>query len=305
MYDFSVIMPTHNRSDYLREAVRSILAQQVCLELIIVDDASTDDTPAVVQEMIRENEQENIAIVYLRNDKSLFANGSRQRGYLAARGKYIIFMDDDDFYVDNCFFADAKGVLDTHAQVNSVLGATVGFCDGQYEAPMDLCGNGIIPNREYVNNFVAKYSKPQSTLTAVFRKEALDAVNLADCEMINDTCIYLWGTLNGDVYLINRPVAAYRFHSSNISNSKFAYDFIMGTLNEKLKVYEYAQKAQKLNDRKAWLNRHLGVSVCYFLRTNRRDMKSVCGIISWFMIHGHGVQLDVCKKIIREVLHKI
>lgn len=300
MYDFSVIMPTHNRSGFLREAVKSVLAQQAQVELIIVDDASTDDTPEVVQEWVKENSN----IVYLRNESSLFAHGARQRGYLAARGKYIIFMDDDDFYIDDRFFADAKATLDAHAQVNSVFGATVGFCDGAYEEPMDLCGSGIIPNREFVNCFVAKYPKPQSTLTAVFRKEALDAVGLADCEMINDTCIYLWGTLNGDVCLINRPVAAYRFHSSNISNSKFSDTFIMGTLNEKLKVYECARKEQKLDDRKAWLNRHLGVSVCYFLRTNRHDVKSVCGIVSWLMLHGHGVQLYVCKKILRELLHK-
>ena len=303
MFDFSVVIPTHNRCDFLQEAIRSVLAQQARIEIIVVDDVSTDQTPDVIQAMIAEHTNENTRIVYVRNARSLFAQGSRQRGYREASGKYVIFMDDDDFYTDDRFFAEAKAVLDANTQVNSVLGATIEFHDGRYENPVDLGGSGLIANREYFNGFLGKYPKPLSSLTAVFRKKALDAVNLAESEMVNDTCVYLWGTLHGDVYLINRPVAAYRFHGSNISNSTFSYDFIMRTLNEKNKVYACALKDNKLDDKTAWLSRNLGVSVFYFLKTNRRDIKSVWGILVWTIRNGRGVIFALCKKALQRTLH--
>lgn len=304
MVDFSVVIPTHNRCDFLQEAINSVLTQKARVELVIVDDASTDNTPEVIQAMIAENTNEDSQIVYLRNERSLFAQGSRQRGYREARGKYIIFMDDDDFYTDDCFFAEAKEILDANAQVNSVLGATIEFHGGRYESAVNLGGSGLVSNREYFNGFLGKYPKPLSTLTAIFRKDALDAVNLAESEMVNDTCIYLWGILNGDVYLINRPVAAYRFHCSNISNNKFAYDFIMRTLNEKNKVYTCALREHKLDNKMEWLGRNVGNSVFYFLKTNRRDIKSIWGIFAWMILHGWDVLFAVCKKALQKVLHK-
>ena len=300
MYDFSVIIPTYNRSAFLLEAAKSVLAQQEQVELIIVDDASTDRTAELVQELIRENSN----IVYLRNKKSLFAHGSRKRGYMEAQGKYIVFMDDDDYYIDNHFFSDAKRILDEYTEVSTVIGSTVGVRDRKYGDPIDLGGNGLIPNREYFNGFLKEYSKPLSSLTAVFRKESLDAVGLAESKMINDTCLYLRGILNGDIYLLNKPVAAYRFHGSNISGNSFSLDFILATLNEKLNVYKYAKKAQKLDDKADWLDRNLSISILYFLNTNKRDIKCICGIFIWILLYGSGVQLVFLRKLIKKLLHK-
>ncbi|GEM_PF-631479 len=91
----SVVIPTHNRADMLERAIRSALAQTLRpLEILVVDDASTDNTHEVVERLSRLPEG-NI-LHYLRNEKGGSAARTRNRGVKEARGDYIGFLDDDD-----------------------------------------------------------------------------------------------------------------------------------------------------------------------------------------------------------------
>lgn len=87
----SVILPTHNRATVLARAMRSVLAQSFAdIELIVVDDASTDHTADVIGEF------DDKRIVYQRLTKNLGAAVARNRGAQIARGKYLAFQDSDD-----------------------------------------------------------------------------------------------------------------------------------------------------------------------------------------------------------------
>lgn len=91
---FSVIIPTYNRAKLLPRAIRSVLDQTFKdFELIIVDDASTDDTEAVAAAFDDEK------IVYVRRDKNGGNACAKNAGILRANGKYIAFLDDDDEYL--------------------------------------------------------------------------------------------------------------------------------------------------------------------------------------------------------------
>jgi len=90
MTAISVIVPTYNRAASLAEAIQSLLAQTWSdFEVVVVDDGSTDDTPAVVGQIADER------VRYLRcahAERSV----ARNRGLAAAEGGYIAFLDDDD-----------------------------------------------------------------------------------------------------------------------------------------------------------------------------------------------------------------
>jgi glycosyltransferase involved in cell wall biosynthesis len=91
----SVVMPTHNRSDWLERAAVSILTQDVDhLELVIVDDASTDQTTAVAERLARDPR-----VRVLRNSQPLGPGGSRNRGIAASEGDLLGFCDDDDTWL--------------------------------------------------------------------------------------------------------------------------------------------------------------------------------------------------------------
>ena len=85
-------MPAHNRPEQLERAARSVLDQHgIPVELIIVDDASTDTTPDVVARLAEEP-----AVTVLRNEVSTGPSGARNRGIEKANGDYLAFCDDDD-----------------------------------------------------------------------------------------------------------------------------------------------------------------------------------------------------------------
>ena len=90
----SVCIPVYNGEHLLARAVDSALNQGEDLEVILVDDASTDGTA----EICRKYAETDSRIVYLRNDHSRGASGSRNRAVEQARGQYVAFLDADDMW---------------------------------------------------------------------------------------------------------------------------------------------------------------------------------------------------------------
>ena len=87
----SVIIPTHNRSWSLTRAVNSVLNQSMsALELIIVDDASTDDTDKVLPLI------QDPRVIVVKNPSNLGVSQSRNRGINIANSSWIAFLDSDD-----------------------------------------------------------------------------------------------------------------------------------------------------------------------------------------------------------------
>lgn len=89
----SVVIPTRNRAERLRGAIASVQAQTVGnLEILVVDDASTDATGMLVQTLASKDPR----IRGARLERPEGAPVARNRGIVAARGEFIAFLDDDD-----------------------------------------------------------------------------------------------------------------------------------------------------------------------------------------------------------------
>lgn len=111
----SIIIPAHNQERYIGRCLRSILNQSYArssYEIIVIDDASTDRTDYALE--LFENE-----IVHVRNETQLGLPGSLNRGIHAARGRYIIRLDADD-YVHYEYLNVLSLHLDLNGQVDAV-----------------------------------------------------------------------------------------------------------------------------------------------------------------------------------------
>lgn len=95
MKEVSVVIPTYNCGKYLTCAIQSVFRQDVDLEIILVDDASTDGTEEVVKGL---KESAVFPIDYIRNPRNFGVSASRNRGVMAAKGKYIAYLDADDWW---------------------------------------------------------------------------------------------------------------------------------------------------------------------------------------------------------------
>jgi len=90
----SVIIPTYNRAHLVGRAIRSVLNQTYQdFEIIVVDDHSTDNTEEVVKSF------NDPRIRYIRHEKNRGGSAARNTGIRAARGEYIAFLDDDDYWL--------------------------------------------------------------------------------------------------------------------------------------------------------------------------------------------------------------
>ncbi|MDA7809130.1 glycosyltransferase [bacterium] len=90
---FSVIINCHNSERYVGEALKSVLSQTIQdYELIVFDNASSDDTAKIVKSFGRD-------IRYYFSDVKLSLGAARNKAVMKARGKYIAFLDSDDVWL--------------------------------------------------------------------------------------------------------------------------------------------------------------------------------------------------------------
>lgn len=124
----SVIIPVYNAEEYLKECLDSVLNQTMKnQELICIDDGSTDNSLLILQDYHKIDSR--VQVLMQENQGS---GSARNRGLKAARGKYIAFLDADDFWYDE--FA-LEVIINTAEKMScNVLGSFWGYYkNGQYE----------------------------------------------------------------------------------------------------------------------------------------------------------------------------
>lgn len=118
----SVNIITHNRSKYISQAIMSVIGQDFTnLELIIIDDASTDNTGEIVKPFLRD---ERVKYYLLPKQKNIAA--VRNYALQVSSGKYIAVLDSDDIWCNNAKLRQQVNYLENNLEVVCVgSGATL------------------------------------------------------------------------------------------------------------------------------------------------------------------------------------
>ncbi|MBQ6972439.1 MAG: glycosyltransferase family 2 protein [Synergistaceae bacterium] len=216
----SVIIPTFNRKDMLAETISSVLAQsQASLEVIVVDDVSTDGTEDYVRSIPDE------PVRYFRNEHNSGPEMSRKFGLSQARGRYITFIDDDDYYTDREFFADALKIFADSEKPLAFVCADGEILETETGriTPHSPGKLGRLSGVEFALKHDREYLKPTSLFPAVFDGEIMRHC-LPDDMMIFDTETYIWMALHGDVHIMPGIVGVYRKHpdSNTLGRSRLS-----------------------------------------------------------------------------------
>jgi len=194
----SVIIPSYNRAHVLLRAVDSVLNQSFTdFELVIVDDASTDGTEALVAGLT------DARVRYIKHDRNQFAAGARNTGMAAATGEYIAFLDSDDLWLPHKLTAQVSQ-LDTAGidWVAGYTGALVNMKGGVYdriETRPTLAGDVL---RDYLLGRLTIW-----TPTFIFRSSMLPAVGPFDPELVRgeDVDFYLRVLQQGKLACLTEP----------------------------------------------------------------------------------------------------
>ncbi len=134
----SVIMPCYNESRRIAEGIKSVFTQTFSdLELIVIDDGSTDDSLDVLENLKRK--YVDLKVISQLNKG---AGPARNRGLREARGEYIAFLDADDSWHDDCL-----NLL--HHKLNASPDAALVYCGWQNRGlPEDRCKSFVPPDYE-------------------------------------------------------------------------------------------------------------------------------------------------------------
>ena len=196
----SVIIPTYSRPQLLPRAVESAQRAGAGVEVIVVDDASTDRTAEVCRTLE--------GIKYIRLEHNQGVAGARNVGILASSADYVAFLDDDDLRL--------PGTLDN--QVEALMrNKEAGFvCAPMLMADQEgnLTGEVSGPKSEGGDAFweLLELDFPAMPISVVIRKECFTSVGLfnADLAGIDDWDIFVRIAELYPVVVLNEPVSIYR-----------------------------------------------------------------------------------------------
>jgi glycosyltransferase involved in cell wall biosynthesis len=158
----SVVIPTWNRAHLVCEAVESALRQRAgAVEVIVVDDASTDDTVAV----LRRHFESQIRLLQL--DRRGGPGAARNAGAALACGEFVGFLDSDDVWLPGKLDAELR-VFAEFPEANAVVTDSQSFYEGNADGLSRFAQNGLLAATQGRVRFVADcgWLWTNSTLTA-------------------------------------------------------------------------------------------------------------------------------------------
>lgn len=207
----SVIVPVFNRPAFVGEAVRSALSQECPggLEVVVVDDGSTDETPAVLADLTGEDDR-----VRVFRQENAGPAVARNRAFEEARGEFLALLDSDDIWLPEKL-ARQVALLDAHPAAGLAHGEVEEFFEGEARAwrhrPAIVSGSVLatLLRRNVLH-----------TMTVMLRREVIDEVGGFDPEYPPCEDWDLWLRIAERREIVGDPAAhvRVRIHAGGISS---------------------------------------------------------------------------------------
>jgi glycosyltransferase involved in cell wall biosynthesis len=206
----SIILPTYNREKYIKRAIESTLSQTYKnIELIIIDDGSTDKTKDVIQPYLVD---QRVHYIYQQNKG---ASAARNNGIKVSKGKYIAVLDSDDFWCDRKKLEKQVKFLEEHPNYILVGGGMIRINKQGKELVRHL-----LPETDKEIRKLILFDNLFAHSTVVFRKVAWELAGGYDEELSFSEDWDLWlrfGKL-GKFYNFQEYFTCYLQGEQNISN---------------------------------------------------------------------------------------
>jgi len=210
----SIILTSYNFERYLEQSISSLLNQtlEAEIELIIIDDASKDNSPSIIKRF----ESENTNINFIHHPINKGAAYSINEAFSLATGKYLCRFDGDDIW-DLSFLQKMTDVLEHHQDV------ALAYCNCSYINNEDNITNKDVQTRRKTTQILA-YEFEDLLLdyyitapTILFRKSALDSIfPVPENYNFLDWYLSLSAGLNHPFYYLNETLAFYRVHNEGM-----------------------------------------------------------------------------------------
>lgn len=223
----SVIIPTYNRAEFARACVQSLQHSGVSdIEILVVDDGSTDDTAAVIAAFNSKH------VIYLQQ-KNAGPAAARNNGFHHSRGKYVAFLDSDDEWLPGVAPKMVE-LLETHRSVDVLFSdAKMGNAKVGYQSFVEIAGQAAfleLPHQSPEPGFRiferTPFFRRMSVRNPVFigalimQREAFARAGMFDAELCGAADWELWMRMASQMTYgyWPGPLAIYTRHGDCMSN---------------------------------------------------------------------------------------
>lgn len=228
----SVVIPTHNRATLLRRAIDSVLSQTYSdLELIVVSDGSTDETPSVVAEYAKKDSR--VRFVELMPGRG--GNVARNMGIEASNGEYVAFLDDDDEWLPEKLKKQVS-VFNSEPRIGIVYtGVHILYVDEQIEYNSLSREKGDLSKKILFDNCIG------TTSTVVIRKELISKTGVFDEKLkaLQDYDLWIRFCQVCDVGVVSEEMINYYNYTGTVQVSSATRKYVdaFKVINNKYREY--------------------------------------------------------------------
>ena len=221
----SVIVPLYNTGDYLHETIKSVIDQtRKDIEIIVVDDGSTDDTFSIAQTY-----SEFDTRIRCFSQKNAGDSAARNTGMKYAKGKYIIFLDHDDVLNSNAIELQVS-TLENNPSLKMALGSNEVIDSNSMHIKDNILTESLFSAKEVAFGLTPSFSQ------CIYRRDSLDEIGGFNPEAKNAADHDLNLRLLGDDYVgisHNKKVMKYRVHpdQQTKSPSKLMHNHLLALHN--------------------------------------------------------------------------
>lgn len=237
-FSVSVIIPVYNGERFIEKAIQSALQQSEVVEVVVVNDGSTDNTSNIIE--ILQTKNSKTQIYYHKNKQNKGRSASRNLGIRKATSNFIAFLDADDFYLENRFKND-KLLFEINKRIEGVYNA-IGAHFYRESKPSEkeklrltTVTDSIEPNQLFET--LLYYTKGHFSIDGLTIKKSIfektgyfnETLKVAeDTELIFRISL----KCNLQSGIINKPVAMRGVHDSNVFDNENLYN------SSKIHLYE-------------------------------------------------------------------
>lgn len=270
----SVIIPAFNAGNYMEEALNSIFMQTYRpLEVIVVDDGSTDKTAEVIKNYQNRNmlKQDRLIYIYQKNSGP---SSARNAGIKEAKGKYTLFLDCDDKWPEGKLERQI-GLMERHPDTGLLFGDSCRFTEEGLQAATMFQKNGydrkFFGHDFYVQDAYAKLLCNGNFITTgsvVFKKECLKETGCFDEGFRHSEDVDLWLRIalvhpvaySTDLYLLRR------IHGDNASdNYETMYLGFIEVIKKHSRLFAEKIKQNKINISRCFRKKYFELGYYFFL----------------------------------------
>jgi teichuronic acid biosynthesis glycosyltransferase TuaG len=204
----SVIIPVYNNALYIRKSIDSVLNQSIAVELIIIDDCSTDNIDKVLDKYKSYNN-----IIYLKNNLNIGVAASRNLGVDQAKGKYIAFLDSDDWW--------ATDKLEKQIIFMEEKNAVISYTGRRLVTSQDTLTNNIIHVPKQVDYNKLLHHNCIACSSVILLKNIAKEYPMGHDQYHEDYITWLMILKKyGQAYGIDEPLLMYRMSNNGKSRKK-------------------------------------------------------------------------------------